>query len=125
MKRIILTAIVLYFGVGVLSAQNTRSVDDPRQSRPQYQAVKKDKKGFFSFLKKDRRTQLKTSEEEKIEFRKRVSKAYKENAKTEIKAERVKRKEAKKGVKFHGHKRPPKKRPPGKQKFCKICRIKH
>ena len=26
---------------------------------------------------------------------------------------------------YFGHRRPPKKRPLGKQKFCKTCRIKH
>jgi hypothetical protein len=26
---------------------------------------------------------------------------------------------------YFGHKRPPKKRPPGKMKFCKECRIRH
>jgi hypothetical protein len=26
---------------------------------------------------------------------------------------------------YFGHKRPPKKRPPGKMKFCKVCEIRH
>jgi hypothetical protein len=26
---------------------------------------------------------------------------------------------------YFGHKRPPKKRPPGKMKYCKVCGIKH
>jgi hypothetical protein len=26
---------------------------------------------------------------------------------------------------YFGHKRPPKKRPPGKMKFCKVCGLKH
>ena len=125
MKRILLAIIISLFGVGLLLAQNTRTVETLKQPRPQYQAAKKEKKGLFSFLKKKDKPQLKFSEEERLAFRKRVSKAYAENAKIERKADKIKRKEAKKGEKFHGHKRPPKKRPPGKQKFCKICRIKH
>ena len=111
--------------IGYTYSQNTRSAEVAKTPRPQYQAAKKEKKSFFSFLKKEKASELKTSEEERLAFRKRVSQAYKENAKVEFKAKKVKKKEAKKGEKFHGHKRPPKKRPPGKQKFCKICKIKH
>ncbi|WP_425390877.1 hypothetical protein [Ekhidna sp.] len=106
-------------------AQDTRSAEVRKPPRPQYQATKKEKKGFFDFFKKDKKAELKTSQEELIAFRKRVSKAYAENAKVERKVVKHKKREAKKGEKFHGHKRPPKKRPPGKQKFCKVCRIKH
>jgi len=110
---------------GYIQAQDTRNVTNPTPPKPQYQAIKKKKKGFFSFLKKKDNVQLRTNEEELMAFRKRVSESYRENAKAEYKAYKVKRKEAKKGKQFHGHKRPPKKRPPGKQKFCKVCRIKH
>ncbi|WP_424961610.1 hypothetical protein [Ekhidna sp.] len=125
MNKILSATLVYCLGMGLLFAQNTRTAEIPKQPAPRYQAVKKEKKSFFSFLKKKDKPQLKFSEEERLAFRKRVSKAYAENAKIERKSEKIKRKEAKKGVKFHGHKRPPKKRPPGKQKFCKICRIKH
>ena len=108
-----------------LKAQDTRNVASPTPPRPQYQAFKKEKKGLFGFLKKDKAPQQRTNEEELIAFRKRVSESYAESAKAEYKAKKLKRKEAKKGKQFHGHKRPPKKRPPGKQKFCKVCRIKH
>ncbi|MEQ8904564.1 hypothetical protein [Ekhidna sp.] len=106
-------------------AQDTRSTETRKPPRPQYQSVKKEKKGFFDFLKKDKSKELKTSQEELVAFRKRVSKAYAENAKVDRKVKKVKKREAKKGEKFHGHKRPPKKRPPGKQKFCNVCKMKH
>jgi len=125
MNKFLLVIIICLLAAGALSAQNTRTAEIPKQPKPQYQAVKKEKKGLFSFLKKKDKPQLKFSEEERLAFRKRVSKAYAENAKIERKADKIKRKEAKRGEKFHGHKRPPKKRPPGKQKFCKVCRIKH
>ena len=120
----ILLALILLSVYSISNAQDTRSPDAYKPPKAQYQ-TKKEKKGFFSFLKRDKKMELKTAEEESIAFRSRVSKAYKENAKTEYKAEKVKRKEAKKGESFYGHKRPPKKRPPGKQKFCKVCKIKH
>ena len=120
-------AFLLLFVLGLsVSAQDTRNVANPTPPKPQYQAYKKEKNGLFSFLKKEKKgPQTQTSAEAVADFRKRVSASYKENAKDEYKAYKVKRKEAKKGKKFHGHKRPPKKRPPGKQKFCKVCRIKH
>ena len=118
--------ILLSFNLVAYSkAQDTRNVSTPTPPGPQYQAVKKEKKGFFSFLKKEKKVEQMSNEEVRLAFRKRVSASYKENAKAEYKIYKVKRKEAKKGVRFHGHKRPPKKRPPGKQKFCKVCRIKH
>lgn len=118
--------LVVFLLTGTLSvAQDTRSPDAPKPPRPRYQSFKQEKKGLFAFLKKNNRNSLKTAEEESQAFRIRVSQAYRENNKTAIKAERVKMKEAKKGESFYGHKRPPKKRPPGKQKFCKVCRIKH
>lgn len=125
MNKILSATIIYSLCIGLLFAQNTRTAEIPKPPTPQYQATKKEKKSIFSFLKKDKSLQLRTSEEEKLAFRKRVSKAYKENAKAERKADKIKRREAKRGEKFHGHKRPPKKRPPGKQKFCKVCRIKH
>jgi hypothetical protein len=106
-------------------AQDTRSAEVRKPSQPRYQSVKKEKKGLFHFLKKDKNNELKTSQEELVVFRKRVSKAYAENAKIDRKVRKAKKREAKKGEKFHGHKRPPKKRPPGKQKFCNVCKMKH
>lgn len=107
------------------TAQNTLSPEESKSRTSQTRSFKSEKKGIFSFLKKNKKAELKTAQEESIDFRNRVSKAYKENTKTEIKAEKQQRKEAKKGEKYFGHKRPPKKRPPHKQKFCKTCKIKH
>lgn len=124
MNKFFLAFFLLSICFGSL-AQDTRSPDSYKPPRAQYQSSKQEKKGLFSFFKKNQKVELKTAEEESIAFRARVSQAYRENTKTAIKAEKVKRKEAKKGESFYGHKRPPKKRPPGKQKFCKVCKIKH
>ncbi|GAB4230808.1 MAG: hypothetical protein Tsb0034_02840 [Ekhidna sp.] len=125
MKKSLVYGFVMIVVISVSHAQNTRDVATPKPPRPQYQASKKEKKGLFSFLKKDKAGNYTTEEEERMALRKRLSATFKERAKTEYKANRRRKKEAKKGEKFHGHKRPPKKRPAGKQKFCKICKIKH
>ncbi len=104
--------------------QDTRN-SSSTVAKPRFGFYKKEKKRFLGFLKKENEANYKTHQEELLALRARVSKAQKENAKEEYRAYRVKNKEAKKGVQFHGHKRPPKKRPPRKQKFCKICKIKH
>ena len=106
---------VLCFG------QDTRNVEAPKPPRPAYQAYKKEKKGLFAFLRKSETKQLKTPEEESAAFRARIRQVNKENAKEQNKIDRMERKKAG----YFGHKRPPKKRPPGKQKFCKVCKIKH
>ncbi|WP_420318382.1 hypothetical protein [Ekhidna sp.] len=124
MRKIVLILFVGFFA-SMSFAQNTRSAEIRKPPKPQYQAAKKEKKGLFNFLKKDKKAESKTNQEELVAFRSRVSKAYAENEKVERKVWKNNRREAKKGKKFHGHKRPPKKRPPGKQKFCKVCRIKH
>ncbi|MFT6134313.1 MAG: hypothetical protein ACJAZM_000802 [Cyclobacteriaceae bacterium] len=89
----------------------------PKPPPPQYQSYKKEKKlaAFWNRLFKEKEVN------EVVAFRERVSKSYAENAK-----------EAKKGDKrrykdptYFGHRKPPKKRPPGKQKFCKECGMKH
>lgn len=118
--------IILILSAGVCLGQNTRNTEAPKPPRPQYQATKVEKKGFLSFLKKKDRGIQRTSNQSEIQqFRANVAQRQREKAKIEYKLAKVERKEAKKGKSFFGHKKPPKKRPPGKQKFCKICRIKH
>lgn len=107
-----------FFGL----AQNTRNVEAPTPPKPMYQSAKKEKKGLFAFLKKDKR---KTNTTEVEAFRARLNDVYKERAKSEYKADKIEKRQAKKGENFFGHKRPPKKRPAGKQKFCKVCQLRH
>lgn len=118
MKKYVLFLVLALFGF-LVTAQNTRNVAAPKPPKPQYQAVKKEKKGLFSFLKKDKKK--KTNADQVAEFRTRVKRAQKENAKEEKLADKKRYKEHG----YFGHKRPPKKRPPEKMKFCKVCKIKH
>lgn len=115
-KGLLFFAFVL---LGTLSyAQNTRTAETPKPARPQYQSVKKEKKGLFT---KKKKVKTSTNESEVAAFRARINKVYKEKAKEEKKADKKRYKEHG----YFGHKKPPKKRPPGKQKFCKVCKIKH
>lgn len=99
-----------------LYAQNTRSVEMPKPPSPTYQSSKKkQKKGMFTFLKRKR------PKNEVAEFRSRLQGVYKQKAKEEKESKKPRYSEPS----YFGHKRPPKKRPVGKQKFCKVCKIKH
>ncbi|MEO9872694.1 hypothetical protein [Ekhidna sp.] len=120
MNKLIIYSIFFTLAITV-SAQNTRSADTPKPPKPQYQAAKKEKKSIFG--KKKKANQLAVTSRE--EFRANVLKRQKANAKIQYKVAKVERKEARKGESFFGHKRPPKKRPPGKQKFCKVCKMRH
>lgn len=122
MKKVYL--IIFVIGIsGVALGQNTRSTETPKPPRPQYQAVKKEKKSVFAFLKKKKKTSpfYSTKEEEVAAFRKKMKTVYKQKAKEEKLAQKPEYSDPS----YFGHKRPPKKRPPGKQKFCKVCKMKH
>lgn len=107
---------------GLAFGQNTRSTDTPKPARPQYQATKKEKKGLSLFKKKKKLDpHTSTKEEEIAAFRKKMKKVYKQKAKEE----KLAKKPEYSDPSYFGHKRPPKKRPPGKQKFCKVCKMKH
>ncbi len=110
--------LLIFFIAFVSYSQNTRSTEAPKPPRPTYQASKKEKKGAFAFLKKK---QKKQGKDEVAEFRDRLQKVYKQKAKEEKLADKPRYKDPT----YFGHKKKPKKRPVGKQKFCKVCKIKH
>ena len=124
MQRISLL-IVFVLASGICLGQNTRSTQTPKPPRPQYQSKKVEKKGFLKFSKKKKDIHKTSLRSEIKDFRTNVARRQREKAKVDYKLAKVEKKEAKKGESFFGHKRPPKKRPPGKQKFCKVCRLKH
>lgn len=103
-------------GALALQGQSTRDVAPPKPPAPQYQASKKANKEFklFGIFKKKEQTEV-------DEFRERVSASYRKRAKQEKKNNKPQFKDPT----YFGHKKPPKKRPPGKQKFCKECGMKH
>ena len=108
---------------GISFAQSTRDVKPKDPPPPAYQATKKEKKGFLGiFKKKEEKTVFNKSREEEVaEFRARLKEVYKEKAKEAKKAEDPQYS----NPLYFGHKKPPKKRPPDKMKFCKECGLKH
>jgi hypothetical protein len=97
------------------STPTTQSADQPSSlnpSAPQKQyGPKKSKRGKLA-------EPTYGSEED---YYKRVA----ELQKTRRKNERMMEKPQYSDPMYFGHKRPPKKRPPGKMKFCKVCGLRH
>jgi len=99
--------------------QSTRSVEEVLKQRSVKQSSKKKKK--LSLFKKKNDSPYKTDAVLREEFSQRM----KDNQKQNKKDARMARKPQYSNPAYFGHKRPPKKRPPGKKKFCKECHIVH
>jgi hypothetical protein len=97
-------------------AQTSRDVGAPKPPKPVYQAQKIEKKQFFlkRMIQKKQLTEVE-------QFRANVKRVHKEKAKQQKKMDKPQYKDPT----YFGHKRPPKKRPPGKMKFCKECKLVH
>lgn len=100
--------------------QNTRSVEEILEQRSARQSTRKKKKKF-SLFKKKQDTPFKTSADMRAEYEQRM----KDNMKQARKEGRMSRKPQYSDPSYFGHKKKPKKRPPGKKKFCKECHIVH
>lgn len=100
--------------------QTTRDVA-PRPPAPQYQAMKKEKKNFFISFKSKKKRNLVTGVEESEEFQKRM----KATARKKAKESKLALQPQYSDPSYFGHKKPPKKRPNGKKKFCKECGLSH
>ncbi len=114
--KVFLTGVVLLITLGAY-AQDTRSSRAPTPPKPVYQSGKKEKKVLGVFKKKNNSPKS----NEVVAFRARLQKVYKQKAKEAKLADKKRYKDPT----YFGHKKKPKKRPVGKQKFCKTCRIKH
>jgi len=114
MKKLLLSAVLICALAVVGNGQDTRNTRKP--NAPVYQSQKKKEKKSISLRKLFEKE--KTDQEE---FRERLKQVYKQKAKEEKLAEKPQYS----NPLYFGHKKPPKKRPAGKQKFCKICKIKH
>lgn len=112
---------VLFFGVLCMGrAQSTRDVTTQQAPAPRYLNKKKEKKFLFLFKKKQRFNRI-TGEEESDAFDRRMKKAAREKWKIEKKMAKPQYSDPS----YFGHKHPPKKRKPGKKKFCKECGMVH
>lgn len=114
---------LLIFFVGVIFASNGQSTKDVNASlapAPHYQ-TKKTSKSLLKIGKSRKSTKNITGIEETKDFEKRMKKTVRQNYKEEKEA----RKERYTDHTYFGHKKPPKKRPNGKKKFCKECGLTH
>lgn len=112
--------LIMVFSESALG-QSTREVTTPKPPAPRYQAVKKNTRGFFLFNLFKKKNKPVTTQEEVADFRKRMRKTARKNAKIEKKMDDPQYSDPL----YFGHKKPPKRRPPGKKKFCKECGLVH
>ena len=114
---IVILTLVLVFETNAQSTRNDGASPPP----PIYQSTKVKKKGFFArlFGKKDTGTKKNVESEEQFEER------MKAVAKQKAKEARLANKKEYSNKFYFGHKRKPKKRKPGKKKWCKICEFAH
>lgn len=106
--------------IGATNAQTTREADaPPAVPFPRYQAEKVEKKGLFNGF--FRRLFSKKEQDPVADFRKRMKRLYKKKKKEEKLAEKPQYS----NPLYFGHKKPPKKRPLGKRKYCEECGIVH
>lgn len=66
-----------------------------------------------------------TGKRKKVDFENRANTTKPKSARQLRREERMKKKPQYSDPMYFGHKKPPKKRPPGKQKFCKVCGMRH
>jgi len=114
MNKVVLSVFMILGIVLISNGQDTRNTRKP--NAPVYQSQKKKEKKAFFFKRLFEKE--KTDQEE---FRERLKEVYKQKAKEE----KLAQKPQYSNPLYFGHKKPPKKRPIGKQKYCKVCKIKH
>lgn len=115
-------AILILFCFSFLdgSAQKKKSSGEPNSFDPKIV----DERFVPEKTKKEKRGKFERTYEARNEFHDRIEKTWKEREKRE-KNVSGERKPDKSKPPYFGHKRPPKIRPVGKQKVCKVCHIKH
>ncbi|SDL98165.1 hypothetical protein SAMN05421823_109195 [Catalinimonas alkaloidigena] len=120
MKYPILLLLLAFFSITGLRAQDTKT---PNSARPSNENRNPD----FDVKAKNYSDEFGSGN-----YRKELAKLRKENEKRVAKAMKEKKKDLRRSSRpqfsdasYFGHKRPPKKRKPGKKKFCKECGIVH
>ncbi|MEM9324754.1 MAG: hypothetical protein AAGA85_03825 [Bacteroidota bacterium] len=97
------------------TAQTTRDVAPPKAPEAQWQSTKKKSGGFLGIsLKKKPKTHREVYEA-------RIKQVAKDNKKEA----KILEKPQYSDPTYFGHKKPPKKRPAHKMKYCKVCQIRH
>jgi len=102
-------AMLLVFGTGETAfAQKKKNMQQYPSTRSNKQQAKKGKK------------------QKKVKFDPNTTKKFKPKSKRELRRlAKMKKKPQYSDPLYFGHKKKPKKRPPGKQKYCKECGMRH
>ncbi|MFY0687597.1 MAG: hypothetical protein JXQ90_10560 [Cyclobacteriaceae bacterium] len=115
-KKYLILSLLMMAGTFAF-AQTSRDVGEtPKVPKAQYQAFKKaeKKRSIGEIFRKKPVNEVEA-------FRANMKEKYKQKAKDQ----KLAQKPQYSNPLYFGHKKPPKKRPPGKQKFCKECHLKH
>ena len=118
--RFLVLCVLLVGCVFSVEAQSTRDAG-VKPSAPVYQASKQKQKFSFKNLFKKKESNIKSGIETQKEFEARMKAVAKRKSKEARLASRPQASDQS----YLGHKRPPKKRKPGKKKWCKICEFEH
>jgi len=119
-KAFLISVVFSIVTISAAEAQSTRETGNTAPP-PVYQAKKQNKKGFFEWLFGKKKDKRKLPAETQEDFQKRMKKMVRQKEREIRKTD-----DPQYSNKFYfGHKKKPKKRPPGKKKFCKICQFKH
>ena len=108
---------ILAYGQKEKSPPTSKGDDFDRFEYPSSETIKKRSK-----KKARKKSGINAYYDQKIE---EYEARMKNNAKRHRKMRKKMRKPQYSDPAYFGHKRPPKKRPPGKKKFCKICEMVH
>lgn len=124
MMKFILSFLFLLFVFGFARAQSDQSPQRTTKGEDNYRGYEFQSKKAEKKLNKKRvkKGNINVYYDQKIdEYKARM----KQNAKEHRKMAREMKKPQYSDPTYFGHKRPPKKRPAGKKKFCKVCELVH
>jgi len=124
MKKFLLSILFFFLALGFSMAQSDKSPPRTSKGDDYYKGYEyRNKKAEKKLNKgKSKRSSIQVYYDKKIEeYKTRM----KENSKRYKKMAKEMKKPQYSDPTYFGHKNPPKKRPPGKKKFCSICEIVH
>lgn len=124
MKKVLLSFLFFFLVSGLAMAQSDKPDQQTSKGDDYFKGYqyKEQKAGKKMKNKKTGRSSINVYYDKKVEeFRERM----KENAKEDRKMAKEMKKPQYSDPSYFGHKNPPKKRPAGKKKFCKVCEISH
>lgn len=121
----IVMCLLLYVWIGSGNVQAQTTTDPDAIFRPSSRDAESGKAETKAAPKRKKSSKNKSFNQQLDQKQKEFEQRMRANAKKYRKMEKKMRKPQYSDPSYFGHKRKPKKRPPGKQKFCKECGMKH